>query len=123
MRKRTVSNFFDNLMWYMIYLLPFIITIITTISATNVHFGTGNFNFTFTTHLQDSLLNLVSTDNIVFTTLMDIFGQGGIFELFHGNILILYFTYFINCTIIHVLVDTLVFLPRLFEKMLGKVVK
>lgn len=123
MRKRTVSNFFDSIMWYLIYLLPFIITFIYASISISTHYHDTTFTFNFFTTLDGVLSQVVSTNNIIYTTLDSLFGASGIFVLFNSTTLIMYFTYFCCCWVAHCVVDFLVLIPRIIEKLTGKVVQ
>lgn len=123
MRKERQTKLFDNIMWYIIYLLPILLTFSLMLFNSKVHFADNSFTFDFLSTLESNLTLLTSNNNIVYTTLNDIFGTTGIMPLFNNTVLILYFTYFVNCTIIHVVIDILAFIPRIAEKLIDKVVK
>lgn len=113
MRERTIKNLSDNIMWYLIYLLPIIGFLI--LLATN-----NGVPIVFADVFNNLGLQIV-TDNIIVDTLTQIFGVGGVFPIFASPGLIYYFTYFIATMIIHLAVDFLLFIPRLAHKWLGKV--
>lgn len=105
MRKKSQKHLFDNIMWYLIYLLPLIAILIalretTTLDEALTFIG-ANFAVIESTDIYDSLNSL--------------FGVGGALEVFTGNLkyVMYYFTYFIYCMIAHLVVDVLVFIPRL----------
>lgn len=102
MRKKTISHFFDTLFWYLLYALPFLIYGIVAIkgdvSALNT-FLTANFG--------------AFTDNIIFTTLSDLFGSTGVFTLFTDTSIIYLCTWFVSVFILHLAVDFVLFIPRL----------
>lgn len=58
----------------------------------------------------------VLTDNVVYTVLNSIFGANGVLPAFAGTAVISYFTWFIFVYVLHVLVDILIFIPRLAHK-------
>lgn len=64
-------------------------------------------------------------DNPVYTALVAIFGQDGVLPVFsEGSLSILaFFTWFVNVYIAHLLVDFILFIPRLAHKWLKKVIK
>lgn len=112
MRKRTIKCLFDNILWYLIYLLPLIFAIIhwnkiEAIDLTGV-FVLGGFE--------------LFADNIVFTSLDSIFGSSGIIPLFAGNGLLMYFSYLIICWVIHLAVDCLLFIPKLAHNWMDGIV-
>lgn len=112
MRKRTIKCLFDNVMWYLIYLLPLIFAIVhwTKIGTLDIAsvFTLGGFE--------------LFADNIVFTSLNSIFGANGVIPLFSGNGLLMYLSYFIICMIVHLAVDTLLFIVRLAHNWLEGIV-
>ena len=61
----------------------------------------------------------VLQDNIIFTTLSDIFGTGGVLPFFQSTDLIIFFTYYICVYLLHLLVDFVIFIPRLAHKWLN----
>lgn len=103
MRKRTIRYLFDNLMWYLVYLLPLIFACIYWIKSGAVDLSTI---------LTTSGFNVLST-NIVFTTLCQLFGTGGLLPLFASSDILLYLSYFVSVSIIHLAVDTLLFIVRI----------
>ena len=113
MRKKTIENLSDNIMWYLIYLLPIIgfLFLILTSGGQSVVFA----------DVFNSLGLQIVTDNVIVDTLTQIFGVGGVFPIFASQGMIYYFTYFIATIIIHLAVDFLLFIPRLAHKWLGKV--
>lgn len=112
MRKRTLKCLFDSIMWYLIYLLPLIIWLI--VLARNDFNSSYNLAYVFDT-MGLGILN----DNIILTSLMQIFGAEGVFPLFSSPALLIYGTYFVSCLILHLAVDFLAFIPRLAHKWLG----
>lgn len=104
MRKKTIKNLFENIFWYLIYLLPVIIFIV-------VSCRTGVL-----TSLSDTMQSIgldILTDNIIFTSLASIFGQNGVVPLFANTALLEILTYFISVFLVHMAVDFLLFIPRI----------
>ena len=102
-KRDKIGHFFDNLMWYTIYLLPLICMLI--------YWCIGN-----TGSLADvtSLAGLgFATNNIVFTSLSSIFGAGGVFPIFTDTSMLIYLSYFVCVTIVHLIVDVLLYVVRL----------
>lgn len=109
MRKRTIKRLADTIFWYGLYFLPILILIITSIhnpitSVSNVINTLG--------------LNILQ-DNIIFTTLSSIFGVGGVLPFFQSADILIFFTYYISVYILHLLVDFVIFIPRLAHKWLN----
>ena len=102
MRKKTINCLFDNVLWYLVYLLPLISFGILLI---------GNSATTLSSAMSSVGLGIL-TDNIVFTSLNGIFGSGGVLPLFISTDILLYFSYFVCCWLCHIVVDVLLFLVR-----------
>ena len=102
MRKKTLNCLFDNILWYLVYLLPLIAFGILLI---------GNSSMTLSSAMSSVGLGIL-TDNVVFTALNGIFGSGGVLPLFISTDILLYFSYFICCWLCHIAVDVLLFLVR-----------
>lgn len=118
MRKRNVSYFADLILWTIIYLLPILCFAFQFFS----YDLTAISNFSFSTFIQDNFNILES--NVIYTSLVDLFGSTGELPLFDtqsANSVLLYFTYFIICNIAHLAVDFLLFIPRLAHKFLGDI--
>lgn len=111
MRERTIKNLSDNIMWYLIYLLPILGFLILLATKDIVTFA----------EVFNSLGLQIVTDNVIVDTLTQIFGVGGVFSIFASQGMIYYFTYFIATMIMHLAVDFLLFIPRLAHKWIGKV--
>ena len=111
MRKKTIEYFFDNIMWYLIYMLPLFILLFFVVRSGEL--------ITFSA-LFDSLGLSFLNDNLILITLTDMFGSGGILPLFQSNDILIYMSYFVCVFIIHLFVDFLVFIPRLAHKWLNR---
>lgn len=62
--------------------------------------------------IMSTKLNFINTDNVLYTSIKGIFGEGGIFPILQDG-MVLYLTYFCIVEIVHLLVDVLVFIPRI----------
>lgn len=62
--------------------------------------------------VMSTKLNFISTDNVIYTSIKGIFGYGGTFPILQDG-LVLYLTYFCIVEIVHLLVDVLLFIPRI----------
>lgn len=109
MRKRTIKCLADTIFWYALYFLPILILILMSIhnpiTSISSVISTLGFN--------------VLQDNIIFTTLSDIFGSGGVLPFFQSTDLIIFFTYYICVYLLHLLVDFVIFIPRIAHKWLN----
>ena len=111
MRERTQKNLFDNIFWYLIYLLPLIIWVV-------VSFRTGNI-VSLSNALETMGLKVLENNQIL-TNLSEIFGSNGVLPLFVSTDILLYISYFICVFLIHLFVDFLLFIPRITHKWLNK---
>lgn len=111
MRERTQKNLFDNIFWYLIYLLPLIIWVV-------VSFRTGNI-VSLSNALETMGLKVLENNQIL-TNLSEIFGSNGVLPLFVSADILLYISYFICVFLIHLFVDFLLFIPRIAHKWLNK---
>lgn len=108
---RKIRCFWDNLFWYILYMLPIILLLINWCCG-----ATSSFSSVFT-NLGLSIVN----DNIILTALIDLFGSSSqIFPLFTSNEILIYLTYFIGLMIVHIFVDVLLFIPRWCHSMFDK---
>lgn len=57
-----------------------------------------------------------ATDNIIVNSLADIFGTGGIMPMFDNDTPFIIFAWFIGVYLLHLLVDFLLFIPRIAHK-------
>lgn len=111
MRKRTQNYFFNNLLWYLIYLLPLLCFII-------ILFTSGDIVSLSTCMSEIGLDVLLSSD--ITNSLIGIFGGSGSIPLFANNDIIIYCSYFVSVYLLHLLVDFLLFIPRLTHDWLNK---
>lgn len=107
MRKKTLNELFDNSLWYLIYLMPLFIMLIMT-------FKTGAF-VTLSSALNGCGLGVL-TSNPILTAMSSIFGADGVLPLFLNTDILVYMSYFISSFVIHILVDFVLFIPRLCHK-------
>lgn len=109
MRKRTIKCLADTIFWYALYFLPILILILMSIH---------NPITSISSVISTLGLNVLQ-DNIIFTTLSDIFGSGGVLPFFQSTDLIIFFTYYICVYLLHLLVDFVIFIPRIAHKWLN----
>ena len=109
MRKRTIKRLADTIFWYALYFLPILILILM-----SIHNPISSVS-----SVIDTLGLNILTDNIIFTTLSDIFGVNGILPFFQNNDLLIFFTYYISVFTIHLLVDIILFIPKVAHKWLN----
>lgn len=115
MRKRTIQFGLDRLMWYIIYLFPVLLVLL---SAVVTPLGD------IITTIDNSPFVSAFTSTDVYTALNELFGTDGLLPMFTGStatLILSYMTYFVHVLIIHLAVDFLVFIPRLAHKWFNKV--
>lgn len=109
MRKKSINNFFDSALWYLVYMLPLVCFVL-------LLFKTGN-----PVGLGECMSSCglgILTDNVVYTALNSIFGTGGVLPLFMSADILLYFSYFICVWICHLAVDILLWIVRYAHKLM-----
>lgn len=114
MRRKNISFLLDGVMWYLLYLLPLIMLVVLTVVLKQA----VTFNSVF------NLVGLdIATNSVVYTTLVSILSVGGVLPLFSSLDILVYCTYFIHVLILHLLVDFVLFIPRLSHKFMNKFVR
>lgn len=115
MRKRTQDNLFDNIMWYLVYLLPLILLIVT-FSCTYAQTGTMPT-------VMDVMNNVFYYGGDDLPSWCYSFLESA--SYFIGNdafAIIGYFCfwviYFVQVYLCHLLIDFILFIPRLCHKWL-----
>lgn len=107
MRKRNFLYYVDTIFWWSFYALPIIVLII----GSHRHFDSvvadSNTFWGFFDVLQSG---------VIFTALTGLFGTGGVLPLFDTNsVVFLCATWFLSAILIHIVVDIIAFVPRLFH--------
>jgi len=98
-------------MWLFIYVFPLIFLLLLAIN--NPVLDAGNF-------FVSNGFNIL-TNGIIYNSLNDLFGVGGILPLFSADnsLALLYSTWFVSVFIVHLCVDFILFIPRLAHKYLN----
>lgn len=111
MRKRTIKTLSDTIFWYGLYFLPILVLLLMSVHNP----------ITSISSVMDTLgLSIITTDNVIYSTLSSIFGTGGVLPFFTSPDILLYMTYFCSVLILHLLVDFILFIPRLAHKWLKR---
>lgn len=113
MRKRTIANLVDSAFWFLVAILPLALYLITCLS-----YKLQSSTDTLTAFLP-FMKNLGLMDSgIIYNSLSDLFGSGGILPLFsaENNAILVFLSYFVSVEIVHLAVDFLLFIPRLAHK-------
>lgn len=113
MRKRTIANIVDSAFWFLVAILPLALYLITCLS-----YKLQSSTDTLTAFLP-FMKNLGLMDSgLIYKSLSDLFGTGGILPLFsaENNAILVFLSYFVSVEIVHLAVDFLLFIPRLGHK-------
>lgn len=111
MTNKRIYNFFDNLLWSVIYMLPLLLFI-------GMSIRTGSW-VTLDSVFTTLGLTMVS-DNIIYTALDGIFGASGVLPLFSDVGVLMYVTYFASCVCLHFIVDVVLWLVRWGHDLIDK---
>lgn len=108
MRKDTIKYISNSLIWVLLALMPLLLMLIYNIHNTNLDLST------FITIFGNN-------NNVVYSTLNDIFGLDGTFPIASDN-LIIYCSYLCCLTFLQIVVNVLLFIPKIALKWIEKVV-
>lgn len=111
MRKRSISHIADTVFWYILYLLPVFMYLINALRHDTIDFKsfiTSTLGFAF------------EASNPIFMALYDLFSSSGVLPLFSSDGAIYLATWFCSMLLVHLLVDFVLFIPRLCHKWLSK---
>lgn len=120
MRKKTISNLAEHIMWGIILLLPLLMWLI---SPLGYSIGGGSEVSSLDLPSLASVFDQfgLNTNNIIYTSFADLFGSDGILPFFEQNsAFLLYIMYFVIVEVVHLVIDCIVFIPRLAHKWLNK---
>lgn len=134
MRKRTISKVADTVFWYALYFLPIILTLLQSFRIFDgmtfedwqyISNNSAMTDYPFMRLLGDNLEGLgFSVDNPITSSLYDIFGAfDGIMPVFSEGAfgcIVGFFSWFISVYLCHLMVDFILFIPRLAHKWLKK---
>lgn len=120
MRKKTISNLAEHIMWGIILLLPLLMWLI---SPLGYSIGGGSDVSSLDLPSLTSIFEQFGlyTNNVIYNSFADLFGPNGILPFFITNsAFLLYAFYFVMVEVLHLVIDCLVFIPRLAHKWLNK---
>ena len=133
MRKRNIKKLADTIFWYVVYLLPIILTVIQSIGIF------GNFNFDNWEYiyastsvsdydcmylLEHNLIALGSASGgMIYDTFTAIFGNGGILPIIYQPAIFGFSQWVVATMLIHLCVDFILFIPRLAHKWMDTLTK
>lgn len=110
MRTKTVEMVIDRVFWALVLILPMLAYLIIS------HHGSTDFITVL------SQFNVDDT-SVIYTTLVSIFGTGGYLALFDTttvNPILLYMVFFFAVEVVHVIIDVLLFIPKITVEILDK---
>lgn len=115
MRKRTVNHLADTLFWYLLYLFPVLAYLV-------YYTADGYTAATFATFMSNNLGFVFDSSNVVFNTIQDLFSSSGVLPLWSAEStgITLIVTWFVTVFVVHLVVDVILFIPRLCHKYMGK---
>lgn len=126
MRTRTTSDRFgrklDKFFWFFLSFLPIFSWLIYLLSYPLLNVDPTTSFVRLSNWISGQFLVSSFSGNIVFQSLMKVFGSGGAFPLFDTNSAVLFF-WLASIEIVHVMFDVIVFIPRLAHKWISKAVQ
>lgn len=109
--KKTTFHYVKECGWLLLALMPLIVYMVVARTSAG-----GTTLETFMTIMSEKL-NLVTMDNVIYTSLKAVFGVGGVLPILNDGLL-LYAAYFCIVELVHLIVDVLVFIPRIAHEWL-----
>jgi hypothetical protein len=110
MKTKTIETLIDRIFWALVLLLPLIAYVII-----NHHGSTDLITVLNQFYIDDS--------NLIYSGLVMMFGSGGyipFIDTTEVNPLLIYMSYFFLIELVHIIVDVLLFVPRICVKILDK---
>lgn len=121
MRKRTVKCLADTIFWYVLYFLPVISYLLFVFCHPGSIATVAPVNFV---DFIDSVgFSVLTEGNIVYTSLLEVFGTGGIMPFMDMPAVYQILCWYVTVFIMHLFIDFLLFLPRLAHKWLDSISK
>lgn len=111
MRQRTLKSFFDKFFWFIVSAMPLIYYAFSFLSRAYTPVPLDQFF---------SVLGVKVESTLVYGTLLDLFGTGGICPLFDSPEIFSIMAWFVNVQLIHLAVDFLLFIPRLAHSFMDR---
>lgn len=115
MTKKKISKIFDKMFWGLVMALPLLVYVFYIIKTGNIY----SFESVFTDFGFG-----IDTSGVIFQTFSSLFGvtagSSSAIAAFTGNGIILYITYIVLVELIHLIVDCLLYIPRIAMKFLDK---
>lgn len=124
MKKKTVLILVDRIFWAIILLLPILYWLISPVGY-SIGGGTALSGLSGSTISMVGLGDVlgtfgIDTNNFIYGVFNDLFGVNGVVPFFIvDSSLLLYFVYIVIVEILHLMIDFLIFIPRLSHKWLN----
>lgn len=123
MRKKTVTHSIKTIFWYIIYMLPILSVLVAWFSSGDFFVNAGWDSFS--SYFEYEIANYIDFRNPIYTTLYDIISEDGFIPIFkQGNSgfvpIIGFMAWFVGTYLMHLLVDFILFIPRLCHKFMNK---
>ena len=106
MTKRTY-HYIVEMGWLLLALMPVILYLV---AARN----TGGAEMMTFADMMEQKLGFFNTGNVIYTTIDGVFGAEGVLPILTDG-LTAYLTYYITVEIVHLIVDVLIFIPRMAQ--------
>ena len=122
MRKRTVNFLFDKLIWSVFAFLPVIAYLLYMLTFVEKSAQGVTFNPNFDAFIKSSFGGLTGENTMwhsLYTAMSDLFTSLGVSSTAFTSVFFC-FSWLILVELFHIIVDTLLFLPRLVKKILVK---
>lgn len=107
MRKETIKYISNSLIWVLLALMPLLLMLVY-----NLH--NNNLN------LSDFISIFGDNNNLIYTTLNNVFGSSGSFPIANDN-LIIYCSYLACITLLQIVVNIMLFIPKIALKWINNV--
>lgn len=113
MKSKTLEKYLDRLFWFILLILPLLILLVTNRWTESSFISVlSQFN--------------INNTNIIYSVLNDIFGSNGILPFVNTvetSVVLLYLSYMVLIELVHIVVDVILFLPRIAVKLLDGAVE
>lgn len=118
MRKRTVKCVADTVFWYVLYFLPVLAYGLFLFIHPS---GSGSVEPIGFESFLESVGFTIATDNIIYSTVLELFGVGGMLPFFNSSAPVIIISWYCGMVLIHLAVDFILFIPKLAHKWMNGV--
>lgn len=118
MREKKINHILDVVFWQFVYLLPLFAYLFYLMP-----FNDGSVGVTsFSQFINDIGFGFIAGNNPIYTALESLFGSVDFLEAFNSNGVLLFASYYGNVTLIHLVIDFLLFIPHICMQWMDKFV-